>query len=64
MKESKFLRLVLFALAVTMSVGVQAQTPVKVQKAELSIPFGVVKGKLVAAGELMVFVDEENADAF
>ena len=63
MKESKFLRLVLFALAVMISVGGQAQTPVKVQKAELSIPFGVVKGKLVAAGELMVFVDEENTDA-
>lgn len=63
MKEITFLRFVLFALAVTMGMGVQAQAPVKVQRAELSIPFGVVKGKLIAAGDLMVFVDEENTDA-
>lgn len=63
MKEIKFLRFVLFALTLSLGVSSQAQTPVKVQKAELSIPFGVVKGKLVAAGEMMVFVDEENTDA-
>lgn len=63
MRESKFLRSVLFALALSIGVGVHAQAPIKVQKAELSIPFGVVKGKLVAAGEMIVFVDEENTDA-
>ena len=40
-----------------------AQAPVKVQRAELSIPFGVVKGKLVAVGDTLVFVDEETQDA-
>ncbi len=40
-----------------------AQAPVKVQKAELSIPFGVVKGKLIAVGDTLVFVDEETPDA-
>lgn len=63
MKEITFLRFVWFALAVTLGIGVQAQAPVKVQRAELSIPFGVVKGKLVAASEVLIFVDEENTDA-
>ncbi len=63
MKEIKVLRLVLFTLALTIGVGAHAQTPVKVQRAELSIPFGVVKGKLIAANDLMIFVDEENTDA-
>lgn len=63
MKGSIFLRFVLFALTIAITIGAQAQTPVKVQKAELSIPFGVVKGKLIAAGEMMIFVDEENTDA-
>lgn len=45
------------------SLVVGAQTPVKVQKAELSIPFGVVKGRLIAVGETLVFFDEETPDA-
>jgi hypothetical protein len=40
-----------------------AQAPVKVQRAELSINFGVAKGRLVAAGDLLIFLDEENPDA-
>ena len=59
--KMKLLLFILFAL--TLMLGVQAQTPVKVQKAELSIPFGVVKGKLIAAGDVMVFLDEDNPDA-
>ena len=39
-----------------------AQTPVKVQKAELSINFGIAKGELISAGDLLVFVDQEMAD--
>ncbi|MBI1762270.1 MAG: hypothetical protein HYR56_12630 [Acidobacteria bacterium] len=42
---------------------VAAQVPVKVQKAELSINFGVAKGRLVTAGEQLIFVDEEMPDA-
>lgn len=59
--KMKLLRCGLFALVC--AVGAYAQTPVKVQKAELSISFGVVKGKLIAAGETMIFLDEENPDA-
>ena len=50
-------------MILVMGVAVFAQTPVKVQKAELSIPFGVVKGKLIAVGDTLVFVDEETPDA-
>lgn len=42
---------------------VVAQAPVKVQKAELSINFGVAKGRLVTAGDELVFVDDEMPDA-
>ena len=45
------------------SLVIGAQTPVKVQKAELSIPFGVVKGRLIAVGDTLVFLDEETPDA-
>lgn len=40
-----------------------AQTPVKVQKADLSINFGVAKGRLITAGETLVFLDEETPEA-
>lgn len=59
----KLLRFGLFALVLTLGLSAFAQIPVKIQKAELSIPFGVVKGKLIAVGETMVFLDEENPDA-
>ena len=61
MKVTQLFTTTLMILAI--GVGVLAQTPVKVQKAELSIPFGVVKGKLIAVGETLVFVDEETPDA-
>ncbi len=54
---------ILFSLVFTFGICGSAQTPVKVQKAELSIPFGVVKGKLIAVGETLVFLDEETPDA-
>ena len=50
-------------MILVMGLAVFAQTPVKVQRAELSIPFGVVKGKLIAVGDTLVFVDEETPDA-
>ncbi len=63
MKDYKLVHLILLLLIFTLGISVAAQTPVKVQKAELSIPFGVVKGKLIAVGETLVFVDEETPDA-
>ncbi len=42
--------------------AVAAQAPVKVQKAELSINFGVAKGRIVTAGDELVFVDDDMPD--
>lgn len=53
------LAVVLCALSAVLAT---AQAPVKVQKAELSINFGIAKGELIAAGDLLVFVDQEMAD--
>ena len=39
-----------------------AQTLVQVPKAELAIPFGTVTGKIVMAGDHLVFIDEEKPD--
>src|SRR4029453_3505505 len=39
-----------------------AQVPAQVQKAELAIPFGAVAGKIVMAGDHLVFIDEERPD--
>ena len=44
------------------SVAALAQSPVKVQKSELSINFGIAKGELISAGDLLIFVDQEMAD--
>ncbi len=61
MKVTQLFSTVLMMLVI--GSAAMAQAPVKVQKAELSIPFGVVKGKLVAVGDTLVFVDEEAPDA-
>jgi hypothetical protein len=39
-----------------------AQTTAQVQKADLAIPFGTVSGKIVMAGDHLVFIDEERPD--
>jgi len=39
-----------------------AQIPAQVQNAELAIPFGTVTGKIVMAGDHLVFIDEEKPD--
>jgi hypothetical protein len=39
-----------------------AQTTAQVQKVDLAIPFGTVSGKLVMAGDHLVFIDEERPD--
>jgi hypothetical protein len=51
------------ALCALGAVFAVAQAPVKVQKAELSINFGIAKGELITAGDLLVFVDQEMADS-
>ncbi len=61
MKVTKLFSTILMVAVI--GVAALAQAPVKVQKAELSIPFGVVKGKLIAVDETLVFVDEETPDA-
>ncbi|NOT64188.1 MAG: hypothetical protein HOP19_28570, partial [Acidobacteria bacterium] len=50
------------ALGALGSLAAFAQAPVKVQKAELSINFGIAKGELISAGDMLVFVDQEMAD--
>ena len=37
-----------------------AQTTAQIQKADLAIPFGTVSGKIVMAGDHLVFIDEER----
>ena len=37
-----------------------AQTTAQVQKADLAIPFGTVSGKIIMAGDHLVFIDEER----
>jgi len=39
------------------------QLPVQTQKAEMSIPFGVVPGRLVTVGEYLLFIDDEKPEA-
>ena len=39
-----------------------AQTTAQIQKAELAIPFGTVSGKIVMAGDHLVFIDEGRPD--
>jgi hypothetical protein len=40
-----------------------AQTTVQVANAELSVPFGTASGKIVLAGEYLIFIDDEKPDA-
>lgn len=40
-----------------------AQSDFQIQKAELSLPFGAVEGKLLTVGEYLVFVDDGQPDA-
>lgn len=55
--------LLVFVCVLSLCGAVAAQAPVKVQRAELSINFGVAKGRLVTAGEQLIFVDDEMPDA-
>jgi hypothetical protein len=63
MSYFKSCSLPVFVCVLSLCGAVAAQAPVKVQKAELSINFGVAKGRLVTAGEQLIFVDDEMPDA-
>ncbi len=52
----------LYLLSVAFAGLLNAQNAVQVQKAELSIPFGTVPGKLVSVGDYLVFVDDEKPE--
>jgi hypothetical protein len=57
-------RTILFSfmlLAVTANL-LLAQTTAQMQKADLAIPFGTVSGKIITAGDHLVFVDEEKLE--
>jgi hypothetical protein len=59
MKKTIVLSLAIWVCTASLLV---AQTPAQVQKAELAIPFGTVAGKIVMAGDHLVFIDEEKPD--
>lgn len=63
MKMLKHVSLAVMLCLAGLSAAALAQAPVKVQKAELSINFGVAKGRLVTAGDELIFVDDETPDA-
>jgi hypothetical protein len=56
---------ILFAAILLLCAGsvLLAQTPVQVQKVELSIPFGTVSGRLITVGDYLIFLDEDRPDA-
>lgn len=49
--------------ALVLAVAAAAQTPIKVYRTELSVPFGVAKGRVVMAGDMLIFVDEDDSNA-
>ncbi len=53
---------VVAAFALCASLLAQAQTPVVVQRADLSIPFGTVSGKLIIVSDQLVFVDNDRQE--
>jgi hypothetical protein len=63
MRNLKNLSLAVLVCGLGMALTAFGQTAVKVHKADLSINFGVAKGRLVAAGDLLVFVDDETAES-
>jgi hypothetical protein len=58
---------ILFLAAILMcasgAVAAQTKVEVKVKKAELSVPFGTVYGKLAMLGDHLLFIDEEQMDS-
>jgi hypothetical protein len=53
------LHLAFFLFPVSFSL---ADTLVRIPNAELSIPFGTVKGEILLAGSYLVFIDEEKPE--
>ncbi len=64
MKAIRFFRvsMVLAGVFAVTSPALIAQTPVRIQKAELSVNFGSTKGELISAGNLLIFVDQETPE--
>ncbi|MBP6819955.1 MAG: hypothetical protein KA368_00190 [Acidobacteria bacterium] len=62
LKKLRHAVFVVAAFALCVSLSVQAQTPVVVQRADLSIPFGTVSGKLVVVADQLVFVDNDRQE--
>ncbi|MFN0088157.1 MAG: hypothetical protein ACKVX9_22395 [Blastocatellia bacterium] len=60
--NTKFAFLGACLLALGLSLPLTAQTPVVVQRADLSIPFGTVSGKLVIVSDHLVFVDNDRQE--
>lgn len=62
MQKSTFAILGVGVLALGLSISLTAQTPVVVQRADLSIPFGTVPGKLLVVADQLVFVDNDRQE--
>jgi hypothetical protein len=54
--------LISIVLLVSITGLLRAQVTAVMQRADLAIPFGTVPGKLVMAGDHLVFIDEERPD--
>ena len=61
-RNNSMKRSLLVVLAALWTASSLAQTSVHVYKADLSVPFGVVSGRLITVGEMLVFVDDERPD--
>ncbi len=55
--------LFLAAILLCVSGAVMAQTSVEVKKAELSVPFGSIYGKVALVGEYLVFIDDDQTQS-
>jgi hypothetical protein len=63
MRNLKSLSLAVAVCICALTLTALGQTAVSVQKADLSINFGVAKGRLATAGEVLLFLDDETPEA-
>jgi hypothetical protein len=61
-KKMQILTAMSIALLLGLSLVVWAQTPTLVRRAELSVPFGTVTGRIVLVADYLVFVDEDRSE--
>lgn len=62
MKLTKLNFAIALVVVLAFCAGLLAQTPVAVHRADLSIPFGTVSGKLVVVADQLVFVDNDRQE--